>query len=96
MPGSGITITGGEPTLQPTGLLALLQGLKARNIHVVVYSGFTLEALHRRPGPDIVEALRLTDILIDGPFVARLAAGAGEWRGSRNQRIIGRPRDTGM
>ena len=37
------------------------------------------------------EALALTDLLIDGRYVAALAAGAGEWRGSRNQRVIPRP-----
>jgi hypothetical protein len=29
--------------------------------------------------------------LIDGPFVPALANGAGEWRGSRNQRLIHHP-----
>ena len=90
-PRDGVTITGGEPMLQPKGLLALLQRLKARGLHVVVYTGFTLEALARRPEPEIREVLELTDILVDGPFVARLAEGAGEWRGSRNQRIIHNP-----
>jgi hypothetical protein len=36
------------------------------------------------------EALDLADLLIDGPFIAALAEGAGEWRGSRNQRLIPR------
>ncbi len=87
-PRDGVTITGGEPMLQPRGLLALLQRLKAHNINVVVYTGFTLEALARRPEPEIRDVLELTDILVDGPFVARLAGGAGEWRGSRNQRVV--------
>jgi anaerobic ribonucleoside-triphosphate reductase activating protein len=90
-PRDGITVSGGEPFLQPVGLLALLRNLKAYNLHSVVYTGFTLEALARLPGPEIVEALSLVDLLIDGPFVARLAEGAGEWRGSRNQRTIARP-----
>ncbi|MFN8472140.1 MAG: 4Fe-4S single cluster domain-containing protein [Anaerolineae bacterium] len=87
-PRDGVTVTGGEPMLQPKGLLALLQRLKARGLHVVVYTGFTLEALAWRLEPEIREVLELTDILVDGPFVARLADGAGEWRGSRNQRVI--------
>ncbi len=90
-PRDGVTVTGGEPMLQPKGLSALLQRLKAHNINVVVYTGFTLEALARRPEPEIRDVLELTDILVDGPFVARLAEGAGEWRGSRNQRIIHNP-----
>jgi len=76
---------------QPVGLAALLRCLKARRIHTVVYTGYTLEVLARRAEPAIRAALELTDLLIDGPFVAALADGAGEWRGSRNQRFISHP-----
>jgi len=89
-PRDGITILGGEPMAQPLGLVALLRVLKNRGLHVV-YSGYTLEALVRRSEPAVHEALHLTDILVDGPFVASLANRAGEWRGSRNQRIIPNP-----
>ena len=90
-PRDGVTITGGEPMLQPVGLLALVQRLKNCGIHVTVYTGFTLEALACRPEPEIQAVLALVDVLVDGPFVARLADRAGEWRGSRNQRVIYRP-----
>ena len=79
---------GGEPLLQPLALAALLRALKAAGQHVVLYTGYTLAALARRPEPVIAEILALTDLLIDGRFVAKLADGAGEWRGSRNQRLI--------
>ena len=81
----------GEPFYQPAGLLALLQALKMRGIHTVAYSGYTLEALRRRPEPEVGAALNLIDLLIDGPFIAALADGAGEWRGSRSQRVIPKP-----
>ena len=90
-PCDGVTISGGEPFLQPRALLLLLQGLKARRLHSVVYSGYTLGALARRPRPEVHAALCLTDLLIDGPYVAALAEGAGEWRGSRNQGLIAYP-----
>ena len=90
-PRDGITVTGGEPFLQPVGLLALLHRLKAHDLHTVVYTGFTLEALVRRVEPEVYAALNLIDVLIDGPFVAHLANGTGEWRGSRNQRVIYMP-----
>jgi anaerobic ribonucleoside-triphosphate reductase activating protein len=90
-PRDGVTISGGEPFLQPRALLRLLQELKARRIHTVVYTGYTLEALARRPEPEVPAALRLTNLLVDGPYVATLADGAGEWRGSRNQRLIPNP-----
>ena len=90
-PRDGVTISGGEPFLQPHALLLLLQGLKVRRLHTVVYSGYTLEALARRPEPEVRAALRLADLLIDGPYLAALAGDAGEWRGSRNQRLIAHP-----
>ncbi len=90
-PRDGVTISGGEPFLQPRVLLWLLHELKARRVHTVVYTGYTLEALGRRREPEVQAALRLTDLLVDGPYVAALADGAGEWRGSRNQRLIANP-----
>lgn len=90
-PRDGVTVSGGEPFAQPMGLLALLEELKAHGLHTVVYSGSTLAALVRRPEPEVRAALRRIDLLIEGPFVAALAAGAGEWRGSRNQRLIADP-----
>jgi hypothetical protein len=36
-------------------------------------------------------AIELIDLLIDGPYIQELADGAGEWRGSRNQRLIENP-----
>jgi anaerobic ribonucleoside-triphosphate reductase activating protein len=90
-PRDGVTVLGGEPFLQPEGLAALLGALKARGGHVTLYTGYTLEALRARGEAAVDEALALADILVDGPFVAQLSRGAGEWRGSTNQRVIHRP-----
>ncbi len=76
---------------QPVGLADLLKELRRRSLHTVVYSGYTLEVLAHRPEPEVWEALHLIDLLVDGPFVAALTDGAGEWRGSRNQRLIHHP-----
>jgi len=90
-PRDGVTILGGEPFLQPLGLLALVRSLKRRGLHITLYTGHTLEQLNARPEASIKQILELTDILIDGPFVKELSAHAGEWRGSTNQRIIHNP-----
>ena len=90
-PRDGITILGGEPLLQPTGLLALLHLLKAQSQHITLYTGFTLEELRQRDDASTRQILALTDILIDGPFVKELTDNAGEWRGSTNQRILHQP-----
>lgn len=90
-PRDGVTILGGEPFLQPKGLLALLQVLRQRGQQITLYTGHTLEQLNSRPEASIQQILALTDILIDGPFVKELSDNAGEWRGSTNQRIIHNP-----
>jgi len=90
-PRDGVTILGGEPFLQPSGLLALMRALKRRCEHITLYTGHTLEQLNARPEAYIKPILELTDILIDGPFVKELSTNAGEWRGSTNQRILHNP-----
>lgn len=90
-PRDGVTVLGGEPFLQPEGLAALLCELKKRGQHITLYSGYTLEELRARDEASVHESLALADILIDGRFIAAEAQGAGEWRGSRNQRIIYAP-----
>jgi len=90
-PRDGLTILGGEPFLQPDGLAALMRALKQRGQHITVYTGYTLEQLIARSEAAIRQALELTDILIDGPFVKELSNNAGEWVGSTNQRVIFHP-----
>lgn len=90
-PRDGVTVIGGEPFVQVAGLVLLLRRLKARGVHTTVYTGYTLKALARRPEAEVREAIGLVDLMVDGPFVAALANGAGEWRGSRNQRLITQP-----
>ena len=87
----GVSILGGEPFAQPDALHALVGALRSRGCpHILVYSGYTHERLrglaHRRPS--IGAVLDEVDVLIDGPYVESLAAGAGPWTGSSNQRVI--------
>jgi anaerobic ribonucleoside-triphosphate reductase activating protein len=77
-PRDGVTILGGEPFLQPEGLLALLTALKARDQHITLYSGYTLKELHSLPNPYIVTILEQTDNLIDGPFIKDVSNNAGD------------------
>ncbi|MGH9842211.1 MAG: 4Fe-4S single cluster domain-containing protein [Blastocatellia bacterium] len=90
-PRDGVTILGGEPFLQPDGLLVLMRMLKQHGEHITLYTGYTVEQLLGRPEPAIKPILELADILIDGPFVKSLSDNAGEWRGSTNQSILHRP-----
>src|SRR5262245_10362904 len=90
-PRDGVTILGGEPFLQPEGLLALVTALKACDQHITLYSGYTLEELQSLLNPYIISILEHADILFDGPFIKELSDNAGEWRGTTNQRIIYNP-----
>lgn len=90
-PRDGVTVLGGEPFLQPDGLVALLLELKKRKLHVTLYSGFTIEELRARSEVSVDEALTLADVLIDGRFIPALSKDASEWCGSTNQRIIQHP-----
>ena len=87
----GVSILGGEPFLQPDGLLALVRALRARGCpHIVCYSGRTYDALLGRAltQPAIGRILEEIDVLVDGPYVEALADSAGPWTGSGNQRVI--------
>jgi organic radical activating enzyme len=56
-PRDGVTILGGEPFLQPNGLLALMQSLKRRDQHIMLYTGYTLEDLLSRDDRSIKRIL---------------------------------------
>lgn len=87
----GVSILGGEPMQQPKGVLALVRALRARGCpHILVYSGYTYERLRRmaKREPMIAALMDAIDVLIDGPYVPRLAHSAGPWTGSANQRVL--------
>lgn len=90
----GVTILGGEPFAQPMALASLIASLRRRDpyLHVLVYSGFTLEHLQQMGTHDVYVRYVLgeIDMLIDGPYVKALASGAGPWTGSSNQRVLDR------
>ena len=80
----GLTISGGEPFLQAKGLAGLLKIAKERfNLTTIVYTGFTLEELQKKTPS--AEALKYTDVLIDGPFVESKKETTLLARGSSNQ-----------
>lgn len=85
----GVTILGGEPFDQPESVAELVSSLKNHCLHITVYSGYTIKQLIQKRRSAIDYILTHIDILIDGPFISNEREGAGEYRGSRNQRLIG-------
>lgn len=83
---SGITLSGGEPFLQPVPLADLARKAKDAGLDVISYSGFTFEQILESPAA--MELLREIDILVDGPFVEEKRSMDLKFRGSSNQRAI--------
>lgn len=84
----GVTVLGGEPFEQAGALVHTLAPVKESGLSVMVYSGFTLEALEAQTEPAVHRLLRLCDLLVDGPFLPAEFDETLIWRGSRNQRVL--------
>lgn len=82
----GVTISGGEPTLQAGALAEMCEYLRSNrpDISIVSYSGFTLRQLQEKGDKDVDRYLSLIDVLIDGQYVEALNDNKG-FRGSSNQ-----------
>ena len=91
-PGSikGVTLSGGEPFLQPGEMADLATKVHEMGLNVVVYTGYVYEDLQEMaiPDPDIARLLREADILVDGPYVEALKDLQRPFRGSANQRVF--------
>lgn len=90
----GITLSGGEPFLQPEACYELASKAKERGLSIMVYSGFTYEELVSGVDEreEVNEARRkllsVADILVDGPFVLEKRSLSLLFRGSTNQRLL--------
>ena len=84
----GITLTGGDPFLQPEACLELAKAAHAAGLNVWAYSGQTLEMLRAMDRPHLQDLLDEIDVLVDGPYLAEKRALSMRFRGSSNQRVI--------
>jgi len=85
---TGLTLSGGEPFLQPGALLPLARAAHARGLDVWSYTGFTLEELRAQGDADVDALLDELDVLVDGDYREELRDLTLHFRGSRNQRVI--------
>lgn len=87
----GITLSGGEPFLQPEALEEIAKEAKNNKLDVWSYTGFTFEQLLNKKNPSYFKNLNLLkqiDILVDGKFMEDRKDISLKFRGSSNQRII--------
>lgn len=84
----GITLSGGDPFLQPVPCLALAEGAHKIGLNVWTYTGYTWEALLEENDAEKLALLKETDVLVDGPFLLAERSLELQFCGSRNQRLI--------
>lgn len=84
----GITLSGGDPMIQPKPMLAIAKAVHALNKDVMVYTGFYLSELYELHDPDVDALLQETDIIVDGPFVLDMKSLELKFRGSSNQTML--------
>ena len=87
---AGVTFSGGEPFCQPEALLPLAREIKARGLHLLIFSGYTYEQLQAISASSEATAqlLRLCNTLIDGPYIEEQRDLTLQFRGSANQRVL--------
>ncbi len=89
--GFDVTFTGGDPFYQAEAIVPLAKTIRDAGLGIWSYTGFTFEQLLASDDKDMHELLRLTDVLVDGPFVQSLRDTTLLFRGSANQRLIDVP-----
>ena len=91
----GLTLSGGEPFLQAADCARLAAAAREHGLNVWVFSGYKFENLSAAEDdnmPDRSKLLELTDVLVDGPYIAQYRSLSLKWRGSKNQRILDIPK----
>jgi anaerobic ribonucleoside-triphosphate reductase activating protein len=86
----GLTLSGGEPFCQSAAMAELAQAAHDKGFDVITYTGFTFEELLEKSlsSAEVLNLLKNTDVLIDGPFIKEFKSYDLNFRGSYNQRII--------
>ena len=83
----GVTISGGDPFMDPSELLKAVKYFKSRGVKdILVYTGYLLEEI--KQNETMNECLKYIDVLIDGPFIEEENDNKHNLIGSLNQRII--------
>lgn len=80
----GITLSGGEPFEQAAALVPFLDGVRARGLSVMIFTGYEMDELTSDAARAV---LGRCDVLVTGRYVASQRSLDLAWRGSHNQRV---------
>lgn len=83
---SSITLSGGEPFMQPKELYYVAKYVKEMGGNVISYTGFLHEDLQKIPDAELL--LSQIDLLVDGKFMLDQKTMDIPFVGSKNQRLI--------
>lgn len=83
----GITLLGGEPFLQATGLAEVAECVQAAELSVMIFTGYVLEELVEDRFSGAERLLASTDVLVDGEYEKNQPENQRNWAGSTNQRF---------
>ncbi len=84
----GLTLSGGEPFLQPAECAKLAAIAHRAGLDVWTYTGYLYEDLIAAGTPYWDALLQESDVLVDGPFTEAKKSYGIRFRGSSNQRLI--------
>lgn len=81
-----VTLSGGDPLFNPESVRNLIEALKQDGRNVWIFTGFRWEEI--MASEKLRDAVKLADVVVDGPFVESLRNPDLLFRGSSNQRLI--------
>ena len=82
----GITLSGGDPMVQPLQCLEIAKEAHRLGMNVWCYSGYRFEEIMENN--NMKKLLEEVDVLVDGKFLIKERSMDLYYRGSRNQRVI--------
>lgn len=81
-----VTLTGGDPLMQPEAMSVLIKEIKNLGKNIWLYTGYTINEI--RLSATLRRAVKDVDVIVEGPFRIKLRDPDLRFRGSSNQRII--------
>ncbi|MCL2406681.1 MAG: anaerobic ribonucleoside-triphosphate reductase activating protein [Defluviitaleaceae bacterium] len=87
---TGVTFSGGEPTMQAEAFAALASRIRSElpHLNILTYTGHTIDELLALHCPHVRDLIKRSDYIIDGRFEEGKKSYDLDFRGSSNQNLI--------